>query len=73
MFHITTEYTEQIWESLSGIMRVVTLVKPLSGKTEKILHEFKRLSGQNTQTTLFYSHNMIIRNVCKYELSNLKT
>jgi hypothetical protein len=49
MCHITAEFTERIGKSLNGVRRVVTLVKPLNGKTENILqnilHELKRLSG----------------------------
>ncbi len=33
-FHSITEYTEQIDESLSGVTKVITLVKPLNNKTE---------------------------------------
>jgi hypothetical protein len=55
--HITTEYKEQIGESLSWVTRVVTFVMPLNGKLEnmlqKILHELKRLSGsKHTYTTI---------------------
>ncbi len=35
-FHITIEYTEQMGESLSGVTRVVTLVKPLINKMEAL-------------------------------------
>ncbi len=39
-----TEYAKQIGESFSGVTRVITLVKPLNCKTEKILHELKRVT-----------------------------
>ncbi len=32
--HITTNFSEQIDESVSGVMRVVTLVKPHNNKME---------------------------------------
>ncbi len=41
--YITTEYTEQIGDSLSGVTRVVTLVKLLNGKFYKTFIPYKCL------------------------------
>jgi hypothetical protein len=39
--HITFEYTEQLDESLIGVMKVVALVKPLNNKMENIFKKYK--------------------------------
>jgi hypothetical protein len=55
-FYVTTEYTKQMDKSLSEVMGVVILRKPLNNKIETIFTkdntELKRLSESNTKTIL---------------------